>query len=296
MVKSISSEIIINIDENSGFCPGVVRAIGTAETELGREGKLYCLGDIVHNGQEVERLAAIGLKCIEQQEFRQMHGGRVLLRAHGEPPATYQTAITNGIKLIDATCKVVLQLQKKIKQAYAEHPEAQIVIYGKVGHAEVIGLNGQCENKAIIVEQEKDLDKINYNREIILFSQTTMSIDTFGKIVKGIKTRISSKNTAFTYYDTICRQVANRIPNIKAFAKKYDLILFIAGKKSSNGRILFDECRQVNSNSHHITSANEIKHSWFVNISSVGICGATSTPKWQMEEVAERVRDIVKIF
>jgi len=288
--------MVIDIDSNSGFCPGVVRAIGTAEKELGREGKLYCLGDIVHNGQEVERLAVMGLKCIEQEEFRGMRGGRVLLRAHGEPPATYQTATENGIKLIDATCKVVLQLQKKIKQAYSSHPEAQIVIYGKVGHAEVVGLNGQCENKAIIVEREEDLDKIDYNREIILFSQTTMSIDIFGRIVEEIKARTTSKETAFTYYDTICRQVANRIPNIKTFAQKYDLILFIAGKKSSNGRILFDECKQVNDNSHHITSADEIEDHWFINISSVGICGATSTPKWQMEEVAERVRDVVKNF
>ena len=288
--------MVIVIDDNSGFCPGVVRAIGTAEKELGREGKLYCLGDIVHNGQEVERLALMGLKCIEQEEFRQMHGGRVLLRAHGEPPNTYQTATENGIKLIDATCKVVLQLQKKIKQAYAEHPDAQIVIYGKVGHAEVIGLNGQCKNKAIIVEREEDLNKIDYSREIILFSQTTMSIEIFGKIVDGIKKRIAGNGTPFTYYDTICRQVANRIPNIRTFAQKYDLILFIAGKKSSNGRILFDECKQVNSNSHHITSADEIESNWFINISSVGICGATSTPKWQMEEVAKRVNNIVKFF
>lgn len=288
--------MVIEIDNNSGFCPGVVRAIGTAEKELGREGKLYCLGDIVHNGQEVERLAAMGLKCIEQEEFRRMRGGRVLLRAHGEPPTTYTTAAENSIKLIDATCKVVLQLQKKIKQAYSSHPEAQIVIYGKVGHAEVVGLNGQCKNKAIIVEREQDLDKIDYNREIILFSQTTMSIETFGKIVEEIKTRIQGKETAFTYYDTICRQVANRIPNIKAFAQKYDLILFIAGKKSSNGRILFDECKQVNSNSHHITSANEIKDEWFVNITSTGICGATSTPKWQMEEVKERIKEVIKNF
>ncbi len=288
--------MVIDIDSNSGFCPGVVRAIGTAETELCREDKLYCLGDIVHNGQEVERLALMGLKCIEQEEFKQMHGGRVLLRAHGEPPMTYQTAAENGIKLIDATCKVVLQLQKKIKQAYSEHPEAQIVIYGKVGHAEVIGLNGQCKNKAIIVERVDDLEKINYKREIILFSQTTMSIETFGKIVDEIKKRIASDSTPFTFYDTICRQVANRIPNIKDFAKKYDLILFIAGKKSSNGRILFDECKRVNNNSHHITSVEEIENNWFINISSVGICGATSTPKWQMEEVAKRVQNIVKNF
>ena len=286
----------IDIDTNSGFCPGVVRAISTAEKELGREGRLYCLGDIVHNGQEVERLSGIGLKCIEQEEFRQMRGERVLLRAHGEPPMTYTTAEQNDIKLIDATCQVVLQLQKKIRQAYVSHPNAQIVIYGKVGHAEVIGLNGQCDNHAIIVERQADLDKIDYHREIILFSQTTMSIDAFWQIVEEIKSRIGISDTPFTYHDTICRQVANRIPNIKAFAQKYDLILFIAGKKSSNGRILFDECRSVNSNSHHITSAEEIQDDWFVNISSVGICGATSTPKWQMEEVAKRVKEVVKIF
>lgn len=276
----------ISIDENSGFCPGVVRAITRAERELQNNETLYCLGDIVHNGQEVERLAESGLICIDQEQFSRLHDTTVLLRAHGEPPSTYDHASHNNIQIIDATCPVVLQLQKKIKQAYTLHIEAQIVIYGKVGHAEVIGLNGQCDNRAIIIESLEDLKKIDFHREIILFSQTTMSISTFNEIVRTIQQNIP-KTTPFTYYDTICRQVANRIPNIRRFAEQYDLILFIAGKKSSNGRILFDQCRAVNPNSHHIYSIDEIKSQWFVNVSSVGICGATSTPKWLMEKVAK---------
>lgn len=280
----------ISIDENSGFCPGVVRAITRAERELQNNDTLYCLGDIVHNGQEVERLAESGLICIDQKEFGTLHDTTVLLRAHGEPPATYSHAAQNNIQIIDATCPVVLQLQKKIKQAYTSHPDAQIVIYGKVGHAEVIGLNGQCDNRAIIIESPADLDKIELTREIILFSQTTMSIATFDKIVNHIQQNIPA-TTPFTYHDTICRQVANRIPNIRRFAEQYDLILFIAGKKSSNGRILFDECKAVNPNSHHIYSIEEIDRNWFVNISSIGICGATSTPKWLMEKVANIVNN-----
>lgn len=280
----------ISIDENSGFCPGVVRAITRAERELQNHGTLYCLGDIVHNGQEVERLAESGLTCVDQEQFSVLHDTTVLLRAHGEPPATYSLAQRNNIQIIDATCPVVLQLQNKIKQAYTAHPQAQIVIYGKVGHAEVIGLNGQCDNRAIIIESIDDLKKLDLHREVILFSQTTMSISTFNEIVRNIQQNIPV-GTPFTYHDTICRQVANRIPNIRRFAEQYDLILFIAGKKSSNGRILFDECKAVNPNSHHIYSIDEIERKWFVNISSVGICGATSTPKWLMEKVAKIIND-----
>ena len=276
----------ISIDTNSGFCPGVVRAITRAERELQNHDTLYCLGDIVHNGQEVERLAKMGLTCIDQQQFSALNNTTVLLRAHGEPPATYRLAERNEISIIDATCPVVLQLQKKIKLAYTTHPDAQIVIYGKVGHAEVIGLNGQCDNRAIIIESLADLDKIDPKREVILFSQTTMSISTFNEIVTRLKETLPPE-TPFTYHDTICRQVANRIPNIRHFAQQYDLILFIAGTKSSNGRILFDECKTVNPNSYHVCSIDEIQRQWFSNASSVGICGATSTPKWLMESVAK---------
>lgn len=278
----------ITIDPQSGFCPGVVRAITTAEKELAAQPTLYCLGDIVHNGQEVERLSKAGLKCINQEQFADLKDTSVLLRAHGEPPATYEMAERNNIKIIDATCRVVLQLQQKIKKAYADNPDAQIVIYGKIGHAEVVGLNGQCDNKAIIVENEDDLGKIDFNRPIILFSQTTKSIVTFNQIVAKIKASLPEE-TPFTYYDTICRQVANRIPNIRLFASQYDLILFIAGQKSSNGRILFNECLNVNANSHHISSIEEINPEWFQSVNSVGICGATSTPKWLMESVAETI-------
>lgn len=280
----------ISIDENSGFCPGVVRAITRAERELQNHETLYCLGDIVHNGQEVERLAESGLICVDQRQYSTLHDTTVLLRAHGEPPETYLLAERNNIQIIDATCPVVLQLQKKIKQAYTTHPQAQIVIYGKIGHAEVVGLNGQCNNHAIIIESLADVDKIDINREIILFSQTTMSIDTFNEIVRHIQQNIPAA-TPFTFHDTICRQVANRIPNIRRFAEQYDMILFIAGKKSSNGRILFDECMKVNHNSHHIYSIDEIDRKWFVDVSSVGICGATSTPKWLMEKVAKIIND-----
>lgn len=291
MIMDKKSKISITIDPQSGFCPGVVRAISTAEKQLQTHETLYCLGDIVHNGQEVERLAKAGLVCIGQDEFGELHDTTVLLRAHGEPPSTYRTAKKNNITIIDATCSVVLQLQKKIKNAYAANPDAQIVIYGKIGHAEVVGLDGQCDNKAIIIESEEDLDKVDFNRAIILFSQTTKSIETFNRIVTRIKQSIPD-TTSFTYHDTICRQVANRIPNIRQFAAHYDLILFIAGEKSSNGRILFDECRKINMNSHHISDVKEIRREWFKNVKTVGICGATSTPKWLMDNAA----DVIKNF
>lgn len=283
--------MLISIDENSGFCPGVVRAITTAESRLGSECNLFCLGDIVHNGQEVDRLSALGLITIDKERFHTLADTRVLLRAHGEPPETYSYAIEHNIELIDATCPVVLGLQRKIRNSYDAHPDAQIVIYGKVGHAEVLGLNGQCRNNAIIIESIDDISKIDPHREVILFSQTTMSISTFNRIVEYLKQNLPP-TTPFIYYDTICRQVANRVPNIRRFAERFDLILFIAGRKSSNGRILFEECRAVNPNSHHISSLDEIDKKWFSDIKSVGICGATSTPKWLMDRAAEIVAKI----
>lgn len=285
------NKISITIDPQSGFCPGVVRAISTAEKQLQTHDTLYCLGDIVHNGQEVERLSKAGLVCIDQEEFEKLNDTTVLLRAHGEPPLTYATAGKNNITIIDATCSVVLQLQKKIKEAYSANPDAQIVIYGKIGHAEVVGLNGQCDNKAIIIESEDNLDKVDFNKPIILFSQTTKSIETFNQIVDKIKNSIPA-STEFIYHDTICRQMANRIPNIRQFAANYDLILFIAGEKSSNGRILFDECRKINKNSYQISDVKEIRQEWFQNVKTVGICGATSTPKWLMDNAA----DVIKNF
>ena len=280
----------IEIDKNSGFCFGVMRATTTAETELTKEQPLYCLGDIVHNGQEVERLTQLGLITIDHTQLEKLHDARVLLRAHGEPPHTYELARQNGIKIIDATCPVVLKLQQKIKQAYTNHPDAQIVIYGKIGHAEVIGLEGQTEGKAIVIEDEKDLSKIDFNRPIILFSQTTKSIEGFNNLVNTIKEKLASTNGIhFEYHDTICRNVANRIPDIKHFASQFDVILFVAGAKSSNGKVLFNECLSVNPRTYLVSSANELNPKWFEDIESIGICGATSTPKWLMEAVKSKI-------
>lgn len=278
----------IEIDNNSGFCFGVMRATTTAETELTKQQPLYCLGDIVHNGQEVERLTRLGLITIDHAQLAQLHDVRVLLRAHGEPPHTYELARQNNITIIDATCPVVLKLQQKIKQAYNNHPEAQIVIYGKIGHAEVIGLEGQTNGNAIVVEDENDLHKINFNQPIILFSQTTKSIEGFNQLVEIIKTKIAD-NLHFEYHDTICRNVANRIPNIKEFASQFDVVLFVAGAKSSNGKVLFNECLSVNPHTYLVSSAEELNPEWLKNVESIGICGATSTPKWLMEAIKQKV-------
>ncbi len=276
----------ITIDQSSGFCFGVVRAISTAEEQLTIHQPLYCLGDIVHNGQEVNRLAEKGLITINHSQLDTIHDTTVLLRAHGEPPSTYQTAEKNNIRIIDATCPVVLQLQQKIKRAYRESPNAQIVIYGKKGHAEVIGLQGQTDNTAIVVENIDDVAQLDFSRPIILFSQTTKSIAQFNEIVE----RISQLATCdFKYHDTICRQVANRIPNIREFAKKYDIIIFVSGQKSSNGKILFQECLAENPNTHLVSDTDQLQHEWFTNVDSVGICGATSTPKWLMEKIANQI-------
>ncbi len=278
----------IDIDEQSGFCFGVVGAITTAERELACADTLYCLGDIVHNGQEVERLSAIGLRTITKEEFVDMGDVRVLLRAHGEPPSTYETAAKNGVKIVDATCPVVLKLQKKINRAHKENPNAQIVIYGKQGHAEVLGLVGQTNGEAVVIEDEKGLVKIDYGKDIILFSQTTKSLDGFARIVQCIQEQIAD-DVEFQYFDTICRQVANRMPAIKEFAKKYDVVIFVSGAKSSNGKVLFGECRSVNDNTYMVSAAEELQAEWFEGASTVGICGATSTPKWLMEEVAKEI-------
>ena len=285
----MKSEVKIEIDENSGFCFGVVNAIRKSEETLFIDHKLYCLGDIVHNTQEVERLKKMGLETINHQQITQLRNTKVLLRAHGEPPSTYQLAQENNIEIIDASCPVVLQLQKKIKRAFEQNPMQQIVIYGKNGHAEVNGLVGQTCGKAIVVENEEDIDKIDFGKDVVLFSQTTKSVDGFEKLVDRIKSRLLP-NVKFEYNDTICRQVANRAKNIREFAKKYDLLLFVSDAKSSNGKILFEECKKVNINTQFISSAKEIDEQWLRDISSIGICGATSTPKWLMEDVANEVR------
>ncbi len=276
----------IEIDNGSGFCFGVTTAIKKAEEELEKGGKLYCLGDIVHNGMEVERLHEAGLITIDHEEMKELHDVKVLLRAHGEPPETYALAEKNHIEIIDATCPVVLQLQKRIKRQYAENPDAQIVIFGKNGHAEVLGLVGQTESKAIVIEKFDDVKRLDFNRDIYLYSQTTKSLDEFHRIIEYCQQHIVD-GAVFKSFDTICRQVANRMPNIANFASKHDVILFVSGRKSSNGKVLYNECKSVNPNSYQIERAGEIDMDWFEGVNTVGICGATSTPKWLMEECRE---------
>ena len=278
----------IEIDNGSGFCFGVTTAIQKAEEELAKGNTLYCLGDIVHNGQECERLKKMGLITIHHEEFAQLHDVKVLLRAHGEPPATYELAQKNHIEIIDATCPVVLRLQKRIKQEYSKSSDAQIVIYGKNGHAEVLGLVGQTNGQAIVIESIKEIDRLDFNKDIRLYSQTTKSLDEFRQIVEYIQEHISP-DASFEYHDTICRQVANRMPNIRKFAASHDLIFFVCGRKSSNGKILYHECKKVNSNSYLIDQPEEIDKSLLQDVQSIGICGATSTPKWLMEECKKKI-------
>lgn len=280
----------IEIDKKSGYCFGVTRAIKKAEEELESGETLYCLGDIVHNELEVERLAKLGLITIDLEQFKKLKNARVLLRAHGEPPSTYEIAKQNNIELIDASCPVVLTLQKRIKKKDEElTDDTQTVIYGKVGHAEVIGLVGQTENRAIVIESKDDLDKLDFTKDIHLFSQTTKRLDGFREITEIIESRMQDC-AQFKSFDTICRQVSNRVPNMKEFAEKHDIIFFIAGKKSSNGKVLFSECKKNNPNSHFISHPNEVDVSLVKENMSVGICGATSTPKWQMEEVEKIIK------
>lgn len=283
--------MIVEIDKGSGFCFGVVNAINHAEKELVNTDVLYCLGDIVHNSLEVERLEAMGLRTIDHDDFTRLKDVKVLLRAHGEPPSTYKVAQENHIQIVDATCPVVLQLQKRIHRCYQEtqNSHTQLVIYGKKGHAEVNGLVGQTEGTAIVVEKVDDLDRLDFTRDIALFSQTTKSLDGFRQVVAEIEKRIAP-NVQFNYYDTICRQVANRLPNIQKFAAEHDWVYFVAGKKSSNGKMLFEECRKANPHSCFISSAEEITDRLPDFVSTIGICGATSTPKWLMEKIAEKVK------
>ena len=302
----------IEIDNGSGFCFGVTTAIKKAEEELAKGTKLYCLGDIVHNSMEVERLTRKGLMTINHEQMRDLHNVKVLLRAHGEPPETYELAKRNNIEIIDATCPVVLALQRRIKSQYEKGyqsingsldkedtvttslsssksgGEASIVIFGKNGHAEVLGLVGQTHSHAIVIEKFEDVKALDFNHDIYLYSQTTKSLDEFHKIIDYIQSHISP-TAKFQSFDTICRQVANRMPNISSFAARHDLILFVAGRKSSNGKVLFHECLSVNPNSHQVESADEIDMKWFEGVQTVGICGATSTPKWLMEECRDEI-------
>ena len=281
----------IEIDSGSGFCFGVTTAIQKAEEELATGATLYCLGDIVHNGMECNRLRRMGLITIDHEQLRQLHDVKVLLRAHGEPPETYEVARRNNIEIIDATCPVVLQLQKRIKRRY-EEGSGQIVIFGKQGHAEVLGLVGQTQSTAIVIESFDEVKKLDFTRDIYLYSQTTKSLDEFHRIIEYIQAHIAP-GAIFKSFDTICRSVANRMPNISQFAARHDLVLFVCGHKSSNGKVLFNECLRVNPNSHLIEGPEEIDLQWLKDIRTVGICGATSTPKWLMEhcrDALQRVR------
>ena len=280
----------VEIDNGSGFCFGVTTAIQKAEEELAKGNTLYCLGDIVHNGMECERLRQMGLITINHDDMRQLHNVKVLLRAHGEPPATYALARQNNIEIIDATCPVVLQLQRRIKKQY-ESGDGQIVIFGKKGHAEVLGLVGQTQTTAIVIESFEEVKKLDFSRDIYLYSQTTKSLDEFHRIIDYIQSHISPEAT-FKSFDTICRSVANRMPNISQFATRHDLILFVCGRKSSNGKVLFNECLRVNANTHLIEGPDEIEPAWLKGMETVGICGATSTPKWLMEQC----RDAINAF
>jgi len=282
--------MMIEIDNGSGFCFGVTTAIKKAEEELAQGKTLYCLGDIVHNGMECERLRQMGLITINHDDLRELHDVKVLLRAHGEPPATYELARRNNIEIIDATCPVVLKLQNRIKQQY-ECGADQIVIFGKKGHAEVLGLVGQTQSTAIVIENFDEVKRLDFSRNIYLYSQTTKSLDEFHRIVEYIQAHISS-DAVFQSFDTICRSVANRMPNISQFASRHDLILFVCGRKSSNGKVLYNECLRVNPNTHLIEGPEEIDPSWLKDIQTVGICGATSTPKWLMEQCRDAITNI----
>ncbi|MDE5806744.1 MAG: 4-hydroxy-3-methylbut-2-enyl diphosphate reductase [Muribaculaceae bacterium] len=289
---------IIEIDENSGFCFGVVTAIDKAEAELERSGSLYCLGDIVHNASEVERLRLRGLDTITHSDLKGLHDATVLLRAHGEPPTTYETARKNNITVIDATCPVVLQLQKRIKTAYDESLKKLnageisqmplILIYGKEGHAEVNGLVGQTDGEAKVIQKMEDLDGLDLSRDILLYSQTTKSLDGFRQIVAEIKKRKSSGD--FKYFDTICRQVANRLDALREFASSHDAVVFVCGAKSSNGKVLFEECRKVNPRTYLVSDESDLNMESLQGAERIGICGATSTPRWLMQRIAEIIK------
>lgn len=290
--------MIVTIDPHSGFCFGVVHAIDVAERELKKTPTLYCLGDIVHNNMEVNRLKEKGLVIISHSDLGRLHDCKVMIRAHGEPPETYQTALKNNIELVDASCPIVLNLQNEVRQGYEEVSavNGQVVIYGKEGHAEVNGLKGQTNGEAIIIGDESDLEKIDFSRPVRLYSQTTKSVEGFNRIVQSIGTRMKEaypgKDPDFRWSDSICRQVSNRSIQLREFSGKFDVVVFVSGKKSSNGMILYEVCREINPKTHLVSDKSELLDEWFSGASSVGVCGATSTPMWLMEEVADKVRSI----
>jgi 4-hydroxy-3-methylbut-2-en-1-yl diphosphate reductase len=289
----------ITIDPDAGFCYGVDLAIRQAEQMLGTGNKIYCLGDIVHNTHELERLKARGMEVIGHEKLRELRNTTVLIRAHGEPPSTYEVALQNNLKLIDGTCPIVHKLQKRIGEHYSEgaEKEVQIVIFGKEGHAEVAGLTGQTENNAIIVSKEADLIKIDFSKPVTLFSQTTMDQEEYLVISRDIESRMKNANQGnnpdFKVFDTICRQVSRRAPLLEKFAGEHDVIIFVSGSKSSNGRYLFTKCLNANKSTFLISKPDELRTEWLENIETIGITGATSTPLSQLQEVADKINDIL---
>ncbi len=283
----------VSIDVNSGFCFGVVNAIKTAEDYLKDNDKLYCLGDIVHNNKEVERLKTLGLEIIDHSQLKDLKDVDVLLRAHGEPPETYQMALSNNINLLDASCPVVLRLQNNIRKGHQEISKqgGQVVIYGKHGHAEVIGLAGQTSKEAIIIADENDLSKIDLSKPIDLYSQTTKSIEGFNDLVLNIE-KHKDKDTPFNINDTICRQVSHRAPQLKEFSKLHDVIIFVSGEKSSNGKYLHSICKEINNRTYFVSSIEDLDKKWFTKTDSIGICGATSTPRWLMDDTKSAILDM----
>ena len=285
------------IDKNSGYCFGVEFAIQMAEDELAHDRTLYCLGDIVHNRMEVERLHERGLRIIDRAQFEQLRDCKVLIRAHGEPPETYQLALRNNIELIDASCPVVLKLQNRVKHAFdaSQRQDGQIVIYGQPGHAEVAGLTGQTGNRAIIVMTEADLDQVDFARPVTLFSQTTKSTAGFYRMKTVIEERIEAAGgslEAFDANDSICRQVSNREPALTKFATEQTVRIFVSGRKSSNGKALFSVVNKTNPRSYFIENEQDIQETWFYSAESIGICGATSTPMWLMQRVKDRIEQV----
>ena len=292
------SELKITVDPKSGFCFGVVYAIEMAENILKEDNKLYCLGDIVHNNREVDRLNNLGLEIIDHKRLSELNNCKVLIRAHGEPPTTYEIALKNNIELLDASCPVVLKLQHQIKEGYEtiKKIDGQVIIYGKEGHAEVTGLVGQTNGEAIIVTTKEDISKIDFEKPIYIYSQTTKSPKAFQDIVDEIKKELialgKDVDLKFVVHDTLCRQVSGREPQLKAFASENDVIVFVSGTKSSNGKMLFLSCKEQNKQSYFVSDTKEIDENWFKNSNSVGICGATSTPRWLMDEVADHIKQI----
>ena len=292
------SQLKITVDPKSGFCFGVVYAIEMAENILKDDNKLYCLGDIVHNNREVDRLNNLGLEIIDHKRLSELNDCKVLIRAHGEPPSTYEIALKNNIELLDASCPVVLKLQHQIKEGYEtiKKIDGQVIIYGKEGHAEVTGLVGQTNGEAIIVTTKDDISKIDFEKPIYIYSQTTKSPKAFKDIVDEIKKELialgKDVDLKFVVHDTLCRQVSGREPQLKAFASDNDVIVFVSGTKSSNGKMLFLSCKEQNKQSYFVSDTKEIDENWFKNSNSVGICGATSTPRWLMDEVADHIKQI----